>query len=145
MTQFYQIYTTILRILNICKGYQKMSCSLKITLFFIYIYLFLAALGLCCCARAFSSSGQQGLLFVVVHGFLIAVASFVVEHRLQVRGLQQLWHTSLAVLRHVGSSRTRDRTHVPCIGRWILNHCATREVLKIPFESYKVLLKLESE
>ena len=29
---------------------------------------------------------------------------------------------------HVGSSRTRDRTHVPCIGRWILNHCATREV-----------------
>ena len=31
--------------------------------------------------------------------------------------------------RHVGSSRTRDRTHVPCIGKRILNHCATREVL----------------
>ena len=29
---------------------------------------------------------------------------------------------------HVGSSRTRAQTHVPCIGRWILNHCATREV-----------------
>ena len=28
----------------------------------------------------------------------------------------------------MGSSRTRARTHVPCIGRWILNHCATREV-----------------
>ena len=27
----------------------------------------------------------------------------------------------------MGSSRTRARTHVPCIGRWIPNHCATRE------------------
>ena len=28
---------------------------------------------------------------------------------------------------HVGSSRARARTRVPCIGRRILNHCATRE------------------
>ena len=28
----------------------------------------------------------------------------------------------------MGSSRTRARTCVLCIGRWILNHCATREV-----------------
>ena len=27
----------------------------------------------------------------------------------------------------MGSSQTRARTHVPCIDRWILNHCATRE------------------
>ena len=27
----------------------------------------------------------------------------------------------------MGSSRTRARTRVPCIGRRILNHCATRE------------------
>ena len=27
----------------------------------------------------------------------------------------------------MGSSRTRDRTCVPCIGRRLLNHCATRE------------------
>ena len=33
----------------------------------------------------------------------------------------------LVALRHVGSSRTRARTRVPCIGRRILNHCATRE------------------
>ena len=33
----------------------------------------------------------------------------------------------LVAPRHVGSSRTRARTRVPCIGRWILNHCATRE------------------
>ena len=28
----------------------------------------------------------------------------------------------------MGSSQTRDQTRVPCIGRWILNHCTTREV-----------------
>ena len=47
-----------------------------------FIYLFLAALGLRCCARAFSSCGEQGLLFVEVRGFLIEVASLVAEHRL---------------------------------------------------------------
>ena len=34
----------------------------------------------------------------------------------------------LVAPRHVGSSRTRARTSVPCIGRRILIHCATREV-----------------
>ena len=42
---------------------------------------------------------------------------------------QQLWHTGLAAPRHVGSSQTRARTRVPCIGRQTLNHCATREAL----------------
>ena len=37
----------------------------------------------------------------------------------------------LVAPQHVGSSRTRARTRVPCIGRWILNHCATREVLDL--------------
>ena len=41
---------------------------------------------------------------------------------------QQLWLTGPATPRHVGSSQTRAQTHVPCIGRQILNHCATREV-----------------
>ena len=39
-------------------------------------------LGLLCCAQAFSSGGELGLLFVVVHGFLIAVVSLVAEHGL---------------------------------------------------------------
>ena len=55
-------------------------------LFFFLIYLFnlfiLAALGLFCCTRAFSSCGERGLLFVAVHGLLIAVASLVAEHGL---------------------------------------------------------------
>ena len=46
------------------------------------VYLFLAALGLLCCAQAFSSCSKWGLLFVVVRGLLIAVASLVAEHGL---------------------------------------------------------------
>ena len=48
--------------------------------FLIFIYLFLAALGLRCCVQAFSNCGESGLLFVAVRGLLIAVASLVVEH-----------------------------------------------------------------
>ena len=48
----------------------------------LFIYLFLAVLGLCCCAWAFSSCSEQGLFFAVVRGLLIAVASPVAEHRL---------------------------------------------------------------
>ena len=41
----------------------------------LFIYLFLTVLGLHCCARAFSSCGEQGLLFIAVRGLLTAVAS----------------------------------------------------------------------
>ena len=51
-------------------------------IYLLIIYLFLAALGLRCCARAFSSCGERGLLFVVVSELLIAVASLVAEHGL---------------------------------------------------------------
>ena len=36
---------------------------------------------------------------------------------------------------HVGSSWTKDRTCVPCIGRRILNHWTTREALSPIFKS----------
>ena len=49
--------------------------------FIYFTYLFLAVLGLRCCAQAFSSCSEQGLLFVVVRGLLTAVASLV-EHEL---------------------------------------------------------------
>ena len=48
--------------------------------FFFLIYLFLAVLGLRCCAQAFSSCGERGPLFPAVHEPLNAVASPVVEH-----------------------------------------------------------------
>ena len=43
----------------------------------------MAVLGLRFCARAFSSCGKRGPLFIVVHGPLTIVASLVAEHRLQ--------------------------------------------------------------
>ena len=55
--------------------------------FYLFIYLFLAVLGLRFCARAFSSCGEQGPLFVAVRGPLTIAASLVVEHRLQTRRL----------------------------------------------------------
>ena len=50
--------------------------------FFFYFILFLAVLGLHCCAQAFSSCGERGLLFFAVRRLLIAVASLIVEHGL---------------------------------------------------------------
>ena len=47
-----------------------------------YLFIYLAALGLRCCARAFSSCSKRGLLFVVVRRLLIVVASLVLEHGL---------------------------------------------------------------
>ena len=107
--------------------------------FIYFIYLFLAVLGLRCCARAFSSCGERGPLLVAVCGPLVAVASLVAEHGLQAHRRQQLWltgsgaqarqlwHTGLVAPRHAGSSRTRARTRVPCTGRRTPNHCTTRE------------------
>ena len=90
------------------------------------MYLFLAVLGLRFCARASSSCGKRGPLFIAVRGPLTIAASLVAEHRLQTRRLRSCG-TGPAAPRHVGSSQTRARTRVPCIGRQILNHCATRE------------------
>ena len=42
----------------------------------------MAVLGLRCCTRAFSTCGEQGLLFVVVRRLLTVVASLVAEHGL---------------------------------------------------------------
>ena len=57
-------------------------------LFFLkLIYLFLAVLGLRFCARAFSSCGKRGPLFIAVRGPLTIAASLVAEHRLQTRRL----------------------------------------------------------
>ena len=64
---------------------EQTRVSIVTNIFFykvIYLFLFLAVLGLRCYAQAFSSWDEQGLLFVVVRGLLIAVASLVAEHGL---------------------------------------------------------------
>ena len=51
--------------------------------FFSLIYLFLAVLGLGCCASFSLVEASGSYSLIAVHGLLIAVASVVVEHRLQ--------------------------------------------------------------
>ena len=109
--------------------------------------LFLAALGLCCFVRlplvaisgGYSCCGAQ-----VSH---CSDFSFAVEHRLWACRLQELWHTGLVAPWHVKFSHTGDQNHVPCIGRRIIIHCATREVpsgtsLGCSFLIYKVGIAL---
>ena len=55
--------------------------------FFKLIYLFLAVLGLCFCARAFSSCDKRGPLFIAVRGPFTVAASLIAGHRLQTRRL----------------------------------------------------------
>ena len=47
----------------------------------------MAVLDLRFCARAFSSCGERGPLFIAVSGSLTIAASLIVEHRLQTRRL----------------------------------------------------------
>ena len=73
---------------------------------------------------------HAGFLFVATKGYssLQGGAGPVAEHRLRVRGSQQLQLAGSAAPRHAGSSWTRNQTRVPCNGRQILTHCTTREV-----------------
>ena len=87
----------------------------------------MAVLGLRFCARAFSSCGKRGPLFIAVRGPLTIAASLVAEHMLQTRRLSNCGSRGPVTPRHVGSSQTRAQTRVPCISRQTLNHCATRE------------------
>ena len=95
---------------------------------YLFIYSFLAVLGLRCCQHTFSSCSEQGLLSSsgawVSHctGFFCFRAQ-TLDHR-----LQQLWCTGLVAPRHVEFSQTKDQTHVLCTGRQIFNHWTIREV-----------------
>ena len=53
----------------------------------LFIYLFMAVMGLRFCARALSSCGKRGPLFIAVRGPLTIAASPVAEHRLQTHRL----------------------------------------------------------
>ena len=52
-----------------------MVINIKVQKTVFFFNLFLAALGLRCCAWAFSSCGERGLLFAAVRKLLTAVAS----------------------------------------------------------------------
>ena len=121
----------------------------------------MAVLGFCCC-RGFFQLQQVGLLSNVGLRLLTVVASLV-GHRLQECRFQQLWPmgsvvaapvlwsiaqqlwpTGLVASRHVGSSWTRDRTHVSCTGRRIL-YPEPRRKPRNCFKFWKVSLLLPSQ
>ena len=65
--------------------------ELTFSVFLIFIYLFLAAQGLCCCVGFSLVVASGGYSLVSVHGLLlIAVASLLVEHGLEAHWLQLL-------------------------------------------------------
>ena len=73
------------------------------------MYLFLAALGLCCCERAFSSCDEQGLLSSCgVQAAHRSGFSCSLQLRLWGARAQQWWLMGLLALQPVGSFQTRD-------------------------------------
>ena len=56
------------------------ACTYPFFKYYLFIYFWLCWVFVS--ARAFSSCGKRGLLFVAVRGLLIVVASLVVEYRL---------------------------------------------------------------
>ena len=66
---------------------ERVSFSFFPSKVFVLFYLFMAVLGLCFYARAFSSCGKRGPLFIAVRRPLTVAASLVAEHRLQMRRL----------------------------------------------------------
>ena len=105
----------------------KFSLNLISIIFlsFIYAIYFLAVMGLHCCPWAFSSYGEWGLFFVVLHRLLIAVDSSVVEHRLQ--GVQASAVVALGLSCSAACGIFPDQGWEPCTGRRILHHWTNRE------------------
>ena len=83
------------------------------------------------------SRGGQGPFSIGAHGVLTAVASCCGARALGVWASAAaacelgICCPGLVARQHVGSSQTRDQTHVPCTGRWALTHWATREVISL--------------
>ena len=97
---------------------------------FLFIYLWLCWVFIS--VRGLSLvGGKWGPLFIMVRGPLTIAASLVVEHRLQMRRLSNCGSRTQLLRGMWESSQTRARTRVPCIGRQILNHCATREAQQV--------------
>ena len=97
------------------------SSSWDFFFFLIFMYLCLVVLGVRRWTQAFSRFSEWGLLSTCSAWLPL--------------GSTGSRHTGLAASWHVGSSGTRDRNCVPCLGRCILLHCTTGEVLQLGLTS----------
>ena len=103
---------------------------------FKFIFLFLAALRLDCWAHRFLCAVRGSYPSLWGSGFSLQQLLLWWSPALGCAGFrscsteaQDLWQPGLAAPQHVGSSRTKGQTGVPCIARWVLNHWTTREVV----------------
>ena len=134
------------------KANKQKKVPWKSVLFFFKIIIFIfGSSGSPWLCRLFSSWRERVSSLVVYTGLsswwlLLLWSADSGAHRLQLRLLgsraQVRWLRlpALASLRYEGSSWIRDQPHVPCIGRWILYHWATREA-PIFFSFYQLILK----
>ena len=107
--------------------------SINLLFFLLLIVcLVLTALGLHCCAQALSNYGKRGLSLVAVRGFSLPWLLLLGSTSSRCAGSAAVMH-GLVVQRHIQSSWTKDQTHVPCTGRWILNPWTTGEVPQFYF------------
>ena len=111
------------------------------------IYLFLAVPSLRCCLSFFFS------LVVASGGFsLLWCAGFALRWLLLLQSTgSRVGRRASVVTAHrlsgpatcgIFPDQTRDRTCIPCIGRWILNQWTTREVLPSVFNAIDATLLL---
>ena len=91
-------------------------------LLFIYPFIFGCTLGLPGCMWFSLTTTSRDYSLVAV-SCLLLLRSTALGAQTSVVQL-----SDLASLRHVGSSRPRDQTHVPCVKRKILYHWTTQEV-----------------
>ena len=140
----------------------ELHCAEFLFFLILFIYLFLAELGLRCCSRAFLQLRQTNYSSLWCKGFSLRWLLLLQSMRSTCTGFsscgswaqqlwlkgsraqaQQLWRMGLVVPQHVGSSQIGDRTHVPCIGKWVINHCTTREVPRVSFCHQKISINLK--
>ena len=127
-------------------GLVAVNVQLSLSLFKLHIYLSLVALGLQCFTWAFSCCNQWGLRSLRWGARTSQCGGFSCC-RAQAPGTVGSVSCAqrcpgLVAPRHVDSSQTRNRTHFLCIGRQILMHCATREVL-LSFLSLQLMVEVQ--
>ena len=126
---------------HICHRVHQWQDQNLVSFFQVFIYLFLVLLGLCCCTWTFLVAASRGISSLQCTGFSLSSVSCCGAQTLSTWApvvaacrCSSYGARALATLQYFESSLTRDQTCVPCIGRQILIHCATREVLVTIFK-----------
>ena len=107
-----------------------LTCGWNLRSFLSLLPFLLAALGLCCCVWTSLAVAIGGYsLGVVLRFFSLPWLLLLQSMSSGYSGFSSCGSQAWLPLWHVDSSWTRDRTYVPCNGRWTLNHCTTRKSL----------------